>query len=593
MGGESERKRLKIGSAHRSNRGASEVIGVVLLVGLVVAGLTLVVAVGVPVLDDSRRNAEIRAAQTGMVELDATAERVGRQSAATERLTFDHRNGKLAVNDDRGRITVRSVDFASGQSVVVANESLGEVAYVAGETRIVTQGGAVFRHSSGGTTMVSTPEIEYRDGTLLVEYLTVEGDPSLDQRLRIRSANRSIGTTTDAVANPIESPQALTITIESEYYTAWAAYFRARTPGRVSVNHSARAVTVQFVTGSPQLEIRSGLTGTAPTGELRLTGTGAYTDSYDSSEAAYSEDDATGHGSVRVAGNVSSGGDATVRGDLYSGESVELSGSTEIDGTVHWTDSFERNGADYDGSERIDGIETATPFSSIVERQVARLADENDNADASAISGSSLSTSGSTTTITAGQYSVEAIDLDNEELVLDTTDGDIVVGVRDYVRLGGAQGSNITVRGNNSVRLYVASERDVTVSPTGLGQRQVNVHVGKKSHVTVPGDRSSQFWTFGTEDFNATIAGGGSSTTRATFTGVMYAPTRNGSGYSYVKQADVYGAVVSGTTTLGTKGAVHYDQALAATTDSGLADDAPWVTYLHVDRNSVTVTDAD
>lgn len=588
MGGREKQRRLGAGSDKRSNRGQSGVLAIILLVGITIAGVTLVSVLGFSPIDDSKRGAEVRAAQMGMVELDAKAERVVRQPRSTESITFDQNGGTLTVDESDGRITIRSID--SNGTAVLTNESLGTVTYVNGETRIANQGGAVFRRSGGGTTMVSTPEIEYHDETLSTEFLSVEGDASLDQRLQIRAANQSVRPDLSAIDGPIEDGRALTLTIESEYYTAWAEYFRARTPGAVSVDHSARAVTVQFTAGSPQAEIRGGLVGTAPTSDLRFTGTGSYTDSYNSSEGPYGEEKIYRGGDVRATGNVSTSGNPTIEGDVYSGGTVILNGSTKIKGTVHWTDGFWPNDASYKGDEQINGIETETSITPVVENQVARLAEDNDNANESAIAANTPSIDGSTT-LEAGRYYVDAIDLENDDLVLDTTDGNITIGVRDYVRLDGNGGSNITVRGNNSVRLYVASENDVTVSPSGLGQQGVNFHVGQDSHVTVPGDRSSQFWVFGTEDFNTTIAGGGNS--RASFTGVIYAPSQNGPGFSYIKHSDVYGAVVSGTHIIGNKATIHYDHALAATRHPVVVDDVPVVRYLNVAHRSVTVTAAD
>lgn len=51
---------------------------------------------------------------------------------------------------------------------------------------------------------------------------------------------------------------------------------------------------------------------------------------------------------------------------------------------------------------------------------------------------------------------------------------------------------------------------------------------------------------------------------RSSFDGVIYAPAgEHGSGDTYVKQANVYGAVVTGNLTLGNKGKAHFDRGLA------------------------------
>lgn len=175
---------------------------------------------------------------------------------------------------------------------------------------------------------------------------------------------------------------------------------------------------------------------------------------------------------------------------------------------------------------------------------------------------------------------------DGEKLVLNTTDGNVRIAVRDWVNV---ESGNVTVVGNGTVHLVVQSRDETTVSPTGLGSKDVNLHVGKGSAVHVPDEDANRFTVFGPRNFSATAAG--SSGNNATFDGVVFAPAgTSGSGYVYVKQADVYGLVMTGNLTVGQYGAIHYDRGLkdSLTGGSSLSE----LEYLHVAVHRANVTSA-
>jgi len=146
------------------------------------------------------------------------------------------------------------------------------------------------------------------------------------------------------------------------------------------------------------------------------------------------------------------------------------------------------------------------------------------------------------------------------------------------------------VTGDGVVRVFVESEETTGLSLTGAGNRDVHLGVGKDSDVYVQGQDSPRLRVYATRDFDAAVAGSNSKS--ASFVGVVYAPAgETGDGRVYVKQADVYGQILTGNLTLGTKAAVHYDRALAGTP----LPQSPTVArseFLHVAVHPVNVTDA-
>ncbi|WP_052367725.1 hypothetical protein [Haloferax sp. ATB1] len=218
----------------------------------------------------------------------------------------------------------------------------------------------------------------------------------------------------------------------------------------------------------------------------------------------------------------------------------------------------------------------------------------NDNDVTTLIQNNKLDFGGSDSgTLTNGTYYFEDITLYGETLTLDTTDGDIVIGVRDYIRVDrkGSSGATIEIIGDNTVYVYAASEREVTITRSENNaldrDRDLNLYVAPDALVEVPYDRSPQLRVYGTSDFSMAIAANRGKP--AAFYGIIYAPAGyHGTGEVYIKQAEVAGAVVTGSMTIGQYGAVHYDEALRMV-DLPRSPTVSRLEYLHVGHHQVAV----
>jgi hypothetical protein len=103
--------------------------------------------------------------------------------------------------------------------------------------------------------MVSPPEFHYRDATLTLPVIRVDGGSAGTSRAVVRTngtrsrvfpnTSRSYPTGR-AYRNPTDDGT-LQVTVHSRYYRAWAGYFRARTDGNVSVDADNRTVTAELV----------------------------------------------------------------------------------------------------------------------------------------------------------------------------------------------------------------------------------------------------------------------------------------------------------------------------------------------------------
>jgi hypothetical protein len=566
-----------------ASRGSAAVVGVVLLVGVATMGaLTLAVFAGAG-LDDAERRADVERAENAVRSLDRRVARTADGRRATVDLDL---GADRLERTDRGWLRVRRL--AGDGRTIVTNRTLGAVVYERGGVTVGFQGGGVFRADGDHSAVLSAPPVDYRDGTLALTVVSVVGDPVLDDEVALTQAtNGRAFPRADTGENPLGAG-AVSVTVQGQFYRGWGRYLAAVTPGTVAYDRGARTATVTLGSTRPTVGA-AGIVATARSGDLRLAGTGAYTDSYNSSAGSYAATRGS-RGDLQVAGDVFVTGNAAVEGDVRAGGRVDLSGTALVDGDLGWTDGYGASGgATVTGRTRqVDGVETVPPVGGAVNATVDRIAADNDNDATSAITGDRLSTTGGRADLEAGQYYLDRLDLRGEQLVLDTSDGDVEVAVREWVRVvgNGPDDGQIRVVGDGRARLYVAGERRVSVSPTGLGSRSVATYVGKGSSVDVPGRRSTALTLFAPGSFRGAVAGSMGQPTR--FEGVINAPAGpDGDGWVYVKQADVYGAVVAGEITLGQFGAVHYDRAVERTVSSG--DDE--IEFLHVRTRTVDAED--
>ncbi|MDS0300168.1 hypothetical protein NDI76_15585 [Halogeometricum sp. S1BR25-6] len=576
----------------RDDRGQSEVLGFILLTAVVVFASSTLVVYGSMAISGQEDVAAVSHAERGLDQFDARASQVALGGSSVQEVDFanlDSLGHAHAADDGWLSVTLRP---ESGAPTEVVNESLGSVFYRRGETTVAYQGGGIWRADGEGTAMLSRPEFHYTEGTLTIPVVSVDGDAGLTDRAYVQkngAPTRAFPDRSRDLHNKLESGRVV-VTVQSDYYEAWGRYFEDSTDGVVTYDHDADTVTVVFFALPDVRKYDVGIVATSGTGELRVEGNGAYVDSYDSTQGDYAATQSA-NGSMRISGDVYTTGDSRIEGDVTSGGIVDVDGSSEIRGDVQWTDEPEPDAAarsKISGTvTRIDGIESVAPVDSFVQAYTDRIRADADNDETPYITDNELSIPGATGELGPGDYYLENLNLEGgETLVLNTTDGNVRVAVRDWVNL---DAGNVHVVGDGTAHIVVASEATTRAQVTGEGSKDVHFHVGKSSSVHVPGEKADRLVVFGPSHFSATVAG--SNGNPASFDGVIFAPAgETGSGYLYVKQGDVYGLVMTGNLTAGQNGAVHYDRGL----DNTLTDDSTLseLEYLHVSVHRVLVKSA-
>lgn len=589
-------------------RALADLIGIVLLVGIAILGATLVLLIGGPTLADAQAEAEVSNAVIAMQELDRRVSNVA--------YTSDHgtvqRIDVSAIDDDgalgtseRNWIRVTIVNATTGTTATaLTNATLGTVHYTNGDTTVGFEGGGVWRSDRKGAVMVTPPAFSFHDRTLTLPIISLAGDPSLSNAIRTNRAGPTVQlfpNRSESRANPIDGVK-VRVTVHSRFYEAWARYFAETTNASVRVNRTAETATVTFpASNTGPSAFPSGILATSGNGHLRFAGSGAYTDSYDSSVGPYT-DSRHGNGTVVAAGDIKSTGNSSVHGDVWSGSTVDLDGETTVNGDIYWTEAYFKDGAAVAGADtEIPGVASIEPIDWLVWERVDAIRAANDNNDTPVIQDARLNISDDgdglpTETLDSGQYYLTRLVLHGERLVLNTSGGNITIAVRDYIQLDrggpGNPGSNITVTGDGVVRIYVANRDKLLVEKGGDNNldrdRSLNLYVSQESTTAIQGNVAPQLRIFGPRGFTMAMAGSDSKVTY--FNGYVYAPAGYaGDGYTYLKHAEVYGGIITGNLTVGQGAAIHYDEALSRRTIPN-APGLSRIEYLHATVARVNVS---
>jgi hypothetical protein len=582
----------------RDRRGVSNVVSAVLLIGIVFAGMAVIVGAGGLALADAQQQLDADRAEKVMTQFDSRAAMVALGGTNYQEVTLASGQGAdYTLHEDTGWMNVTIKNTTSGERTTVLNVTLGTLAYSDGETTVAYQGGGVWTQRDGGTTMVSPPEFHFREATLTLPVVVVDGDPDPGLTAAIarngtvveKYPNRSVDRN---FTNPLTDGR-VNVTVHSDYYESWGRYFTRRTEGGVVYDHDRETATVRLVVPASGRRVTSALTSTSNSGTLSLTGSGSEvtrTDSYTSADGdGYGGDDHSG-GNITVAGTLDIGGNACVDGSV-AGDRVITNGNAnncgspyKVTGDVRYATSESVDSGDYGGTlSQFDGVSADSRIDSLIDDRVDAIRDDpdtNTNGDVGEASEDLEFGGDDTAELDAGNYYVRTLDIDGGETVeADTSSGDVVIAVEEDLNMRGS--AEIQVTGSGQLKVYVKGE--------GVGTQIVmEKNSGDAPRIDVPGRNSTRFWLYGKSDFSGELKG---SNEDVLFEGVIYAPGGpGGTGTVSISKAEVYGAVVASDVDVSQGGEFHYDRALSDRRAIEPNENLVAITYLHVSVNRINVT---
>ncbi|WP_408957611.1 collagen-binding domain-containing protein [Natrinema sp. 74] len=285
--------------------GQSAVLGLVLLIGLVATVSVGLLLIAGDATTDVQQQAETERVEQSFLEMSQNLETASSARDAARKMNLDVDSGRNAVRyRDGGEI---KIEIGTNDSNPYTRD-LGAIEYVTEDgTKIVYQGGGVWRQTDTGVTAISKPNVRYTDGTLNVPVPRVTSE----QRLSGGTIRMEAGNTTRV--HPGALQEQVTITITSEYYEWWATHFEDDLSiGTVTTNESAERVTVTI---DPPTDPSLGV-------------------------------DANFNQALTIDGTLATSSGGTTTGDIRATESVEVNtnvdGDVLSDGDVHVTSSTRR-----------------------------------------------------------------------------------------------------------------------------------------------------------------------------------------------------------------------------------------------------------
>ncbi|MFC6757651.1 hypothetical protein ACFQER_14535 [Halomicroarcula sp. GCM10025894] len=292
-------------------------------------------------------------------------------------------------------------------------------------------------------------------------------------------------------------------------------------------------MTLALVTPLENTKVTSATASLSASGTFKINGAAGnlcgpdiYTNSYnsDGTDEGYCEQQSNGDtsekgdlvygGDVDISGGSGGGSGGDILGDVTSGGKVYVGnggGSPDISGNISHTDgcdNCEGNTKIKGDVDQISGIDKAPAINGIIQTQVNETEQNNDNDDDGVpITDETVSYTSDTAELPAGSYYLQDITVGNKDtLTLDTTGGDIYLGVQENVAL--ESNATIEVVGDGTASVYVL----------GDGGNENQLSMDSNSNITNAGDDAPQFRMFGQEDFSAQIGdgGGGAKASRST-----------------------------------------------------------------------------
>jgi Mg-chelatase subunit ChlD len=252
--GEGDR-RLPAGSRPRrftdDSRAVSEVLGTVLLVGMVAVGMIIVALAGANALGALTAEGDQEVTQqsihgvdsrlTSLAQGETNNTRIRAQQGTVQRVEVVNASGTGS-----GRI---QIDINDG--VCSATVPLTSIRYHERGQTTAYEGGGVFRRSDGsdGSSVVSPPDFTVQDGTVDITAVNLTGRLS-DDRAVVRKRAAFSRQQTETIesqlftgASGCRRPTNLTVSVTSDYYRAWATHLEQESTGTVQA-HAGNRTTV-------------------------------------------------------------------------------------------------------------------------------------------------------------------------------------------------------------------------------------------------------------------------------------------------------------------------------------------------------------
>lgn len=243
-------------------RGQSEVLGTVMLVGIVVLAALAVAGLALGAFGGTQEQADREVIEQMLLDLRSSVSEVALEGESHRMVHLEPPPGaQLTVNERGSSINFTHVDYRPSEDLppeeLHSVDELGRLELRYGDVVYGYEAGGIFKLENGHGAMIAPPKIAYRDLTAIIPILRLEGEGVKSGPMRISispgdhirpvypntTTNYSHQDAEDMMYdNPVMNGS-IEIKVQSMFYEGWAQFFRQYTDGVVEVDHENTSVT--------------------------------------------------------------------------------------------------------------------------------------------------------------------------------------------------------------------------------------------------------------------------------------------------------------------------------------------------------------
>lgn len=485
-----------MGGEPRVIRGQAEVLGTVLLLGIVVTIAVLIGGFALGSFSPLEEQSADEAIEQALLDVRSAATDAALTAEASQAISMDlPDNAHVTMADTETTFRIEHVNHTGDGSVqtIYERSDLGAIEVTRGDTTYALEGGGLFKRTETGGHLVAPPTLALRGYTANLPMIVLETDDGeIGETIELVSGDPVSSAfptegTYDDTDQPLENPVyngTILLSVTGPNYEGWYDFFEQFVDGEVTIDHDT-TTTAAAIDSIEELSFEAAIT--------------------------------------------------------YSG-------------------SLNEHGASIDSAQQSAFLPDNTE---LVEHRLEALAEENDN---DATDGCAIETGeiGGCTLYT-GEYHVDGDLVVTDDIAIDTSEGDVVIGVEGDLVVDGD--ADIVVTGDGDVEYVIG----------GMFSFGGSSYVGTDSDA-VEADRNLFFVAGDGEDG----PGDGNMVLEA----IIYAPNAH---LDFGGNPTIRGAVFADELTVRGSAELSFDEALIEIEGIDVSDTATPIMYLHVAEHLVTV----
>lgn len=220
-------------------RGQTEVIGLILLIGISTAVIGGSIIVATSSANDLSLAAQSENAKNSMSHIESEINPVAIGDATTRQVQFSQTaDGQYRVRPDAGEISLTYT--VEGTEELNVTRPVGAVVYSGSDREIAYQGGGVWSKEGDSTQMISQPEFDYTRQSLTFPIIQLR--QSGENTGAYEPTTQATTLESDTLDYPLENGT-VEISVTSEYYQGWYSYFTTQTETEAEIDHDTNTAT--------------------------------------------------------------------------------------------------------------------------------------------------------------------------------------------------------------------------------------------------------------------------------------------------------------------------------------------------------------